>query len=149
MLYQQQPFNGVLISNYDLNTVRSKIEYVEGKKHGAELQWYKNGDPLLERFYVKGFKTGVHKSWWENGNLKFEYHFNNRGEFHGTMREWYQSGDFYRSFNYRNGKEVGAQRLWKPDGTIKANYEVINGERFGLIGLKKCYTVTVNEDEIK
>ena len=39
--------------------------------------------------------------------------------------------------------------MWKDDGTIKANYEVVNGERFGLIGLKKCYTVTVNEDEVK
>jgi antitoxin component YwqK of YwqJK toxin-antitoxin module len=52
-------------------------------------------------------------------------------------------------FNYKNGKETGSQRLWKPDGSIKANYEVVNGERFGLIGLKKCYTVTVDKNEIK
>ena len=39
--------------------------------------------------------------------------------------------------------------MWKYDGTIQANYEVVNRDRFGLIGLKKCYTVTVNKDEIE
>ena len=50
------------------------------------------------------------------------------------------------SFNYINGKEAGKQLLLKSNGNIKANYEVVNGERFGLIGLKKCYTVTKIND---
>ena len=49
------------------------------------------------------------------------------------------------SFHYKNGKEVGSQRLWKADGSIKANYEVVGGERFGLIGLKKCYNMDISE----
>ena len=51
-------------------------------------------------------------------------------------------------FNYKKGKESGSQRLWKTDGSIKANYDVVNGERFGLIGLKKCYQVTVGNDTV-
>ena len=43
----------------------------------------------------------------------------------------------FRDFNYINSKETGSQKLWYETGKIKANYEVINGERFGLIGLKK------------
>ena len=35
--------------------------------------------------------------------------------------------------------------LWDLNGNIKANYEVINGERYGLIGLKKCFTVFDNK----
>ena len=79
----------------------------------------------------------------------FEYHFNKKGEFHGIVKEWYKSGQIFRDFNYFAGKELGRQRMWKYDGTIKANYEVVNRDRFGLIGLKKCYTVTVNKDEIE
>lgn len=149
MFYNESPFEGQLVAKYVSGTVKSKIDYVDGKRHGCETQWYKNGAKLLERFYIKGFKTGVHRSWWESGHLKFEYHFNDKGEFHGLVKEWYKSEQIFRDFNYNQGKESGSQRLWKPDGTIKANYEVVNGERFGLIGLKKCYMVTVNKDDIE
>ncbi|MFD2727283.1 toxin-antitoxin system YwqK family antitoxin [Hyunsoonleella rubra] len=149
LFHDHSPFNGAVILKYDSGGIRSEMEYTDGKKHGTEIKWNENGDKVLERFYTNGFKTGIHKSWWEKGHLKFEYHFNDKGMHHGPMKEWYQSGQPLRVFNYENGKEVGPQRLWKPDGSIKANYEVLNGERFGLIGLKKCYTVTVNQDEIK
>lgn len=149
LFYNKVPFEGLLVSYYEPEKLKSKIEYVGGKKHGFENQWYKNGEKLIERFYKAGFKTGTHKSWWEDGMLKFEYHFNEKGEFHGIVKEWYKNAQVFSDFNYVNGKEVGSQRMWKNNGTIKANYEVVNGERFGLIGLKKCYTVTVNENDIK
>ncbi|MGC6430988.1 MAG: toxin-antitoxin system YwqK family antitoxin [Jejuia sp.] len=149
LLYQGYEFDGVVISNYDTGEKLSQIEYKSGKKHGQEIRWYKTGDQLLERFYVEGYKTGIHRSWWPNRNLKFEYHFNEKGEHHGVMNEWCESGQPLKAFNFENGKELGTQKLWKHNGNIKANYEVVNGERFGLIGLKKCYIVTVDKDEIK
>ena len=149
LLYNEKPFNGVILEYYEPEKLKSKIDYVDGKKHGTEAQWYENGNQVIERFYKEGFKTDVHKSWWEDGTQKFEYHFNKKGEFHGVVKEWYKNTQIFRDFNYVEGKEVGLQRMWKTDGTIKANYEVVHGERFGLIGLKKCYTVTVNEDEVK
>ena len=149
LFYNKVPFKGLLVEYYSVEDLKSVIEYVDGKKQGYERHRFKNGSLAMERFYRNGFKTGIHKAWWENGTLKFEYHFNDKGEFHGQVNEWSPSGQLYMSFNYKNGKEVGSQRLWKVDGSIKANYEVINGERFGLIGLKKCYTVTVNSDEVK
>ncbi|PWH83180.1 hypothetical protein DIS18_01100 [Algibacter marinivivus] len=149
LFYNEVPFEGVLVSYYAPEKLKSKIEYIEGRKHGSENQWYKNGNKLVERFYKDGYKTGIHKSWWEDGTPKFEYHFNEKGEFDGNVKEWHKNAQIFRDFNYVAGKESGKQRMWKIDGTIKANYEVVNGERFGLIGLKKCYTVTVNKDEIK
>jgi antitoxin component YwqK of YwqJK toxin-antitoxin module len=47
-----------------------------------------------------------------------------------------------------NGKEEGTQKAFKSDGRIKANYTVINGERFGLIGMKRCFTVDNEESQI-
>lgn len=149
LFYRDVPFNGIISEYYTYKTIKSKTDYKEGKKHGTEMRWYKDGSKLSERFYSGGFKTGVHRSWWPSGDLKFEYHFNDKGEFHGVVKEWYKSGQIFRDFNYRKGKEDGKQRMWKTDGSIKANYEVVDGERFGLIGLKKCYTVTVNSDDIE
>lgn len=145
----EKPFSGILISKYHTEALKSEIQYRKGKKHGFEKKWSITGDLLEERFYIKGLKSGIHKAWWQEGSPQFEYHFNDHGEFHGMVKEWYASGQQYMDFNYVNGKENGNQRLWKEDGAVKANYTVINNERFGLIGLKKCYTVTVNKDEIK
>lgn len=147
--FDEKPFTGILQNFFSNVQLQSEVVYIEGKKDGAEKQWFVNGALAIERFYEEGVKIGVHKAWWENGSHKFEYHFNDRGEFHGNVKEWYADGRLFRDFNYKKGREVGSQKLWKPDGSIKSNYEVINGERFGLIGLKKCYTVTVNSDEIK
>lgn len=147
LFYNDIAFSGMLVSYYSEDVLRSEIQYEKGKKHGFEKQWYPNGQKIIERYYAEGVKTGIHKAWWESGDKKFEYHFNEKGEFHGLVKEWYKSSQLFRAFNYVNGKEVGSQKLYKNDGTIKANYEVVNGERFGLIGLKKCYSLTVDSDE--
>jgi antitoxin component YwqK of YwqJK toxin-antitoxin module len=134
-------FSGRLTTRFENNKLKSEIFYTKGKKHGSEKYWSKSGALIQERFYKNGYKTGTHSAWWSPKSPKFVYHFNNQGAFHGEVKEWYRSGQLYMSFNYENGNENGRQQLWKVDGTIKANYEVVNGERFGLIGLKKCNNV--------
>ncbi|NER14156.1 hypothetical protein GWK08_11940 [Leptobacterium flavescens] len=149
LYFKKRVFTGFLVTYFPKGDLRSKIEYKDGRKHGFEQQWFTNGKLALDRHYTKGKKTGVHRAWWEKGSPKFTYHFNHSGEYHGSVKEWYPSGRLYRYFNYTNGKETGRQQLWKDDGSIKANYQVVEGERFGLIGLKKCYTVTSNSTEIR
>ncbi len=140
--YQSIPFNGIMVSYHPDFTLKSRVQYFDGRKQGIEHYWFENGKPAMERHYSKGVKTGIHRAWWIEGNLKFEYHFNEDGAYNGSVKEWYASNQLFREFNYENGKEVGSQRLWKSNGNIKANYIVSNGDRFGLIGLKKCATVS-------
>ena len=149
LFYKDAPFSGNLISYYTEDILKSDIQYLRGKKEGYEKEWYTTRDLAQERYYANGIKIGIHKSWWQNGNNKFVYHFNNIGEYHGNVKEWYDTGNLYRDFNYISGREEGSQKLWYQNNKIKANYEVVNGERFGLIGLKKCFTVTKGIDEIK
>lgn len=149
LFFNESPFTGNLIAKHENGKLKSNVQYVAGRKHGYEKHFYINEALSVERFYNKGLKIGIHKALWQDATPKFEYHFNEKGEYDGVVKEWYNTGQIYRFFNYENGKEIGSQRLWKLDGNIKANYEVVNGERFGLIGLKKCYTVTVNSDEVE
>ena len=148
LYYNEVPLEGRLVTNFDRKTPKSEIAYRIGRKNGKEMRWHADGSLAMERFYTNGYKTGIHKAWWQNGKAKFTYHFNDKGEYNGTVKEWYISGQPYRSFNYVNGQEKGSQRLWKKDGSIKANYEVRDGDRFGLIGLKKCFTVTLNNSNV-
>ena len=139
----QDLFQGYLISRYDSDSLKSKVFYAQGRKQGIEQFWFENGSLATERKYSKGIKIGIHKAWWENGNPKFEYHFDPNGAYHGSVLEWYENGNQYRKFNYSHGKEAGRQTMLDIDGKIKANYDVANGERFGLVGLKKCDPVVM------
>ena len=143
ILYKNVNFTGDLVYYYDSNKTKPQIKcsYKNGLKEGLEEIWYDNAQLNSKRFYNKGIKVGEHKGWWENGNSKFYYHYNHKGEYTGKVKEWYFNGTPYKEFTYLKGNEEGSQKLWKQNGNIKANYVVINGERFGLIGLKKCEPV--------
>lgn len=108
---------------------------------GQELVYYPNGQLSTQRWYCFDVKVGLHLGYWESGLPKFKYEIDEFGRYHGEVKEWYASGQLYKHFNYSEGQEVGRQQMWKSDGRIKANYEIKNGEKFGLIGLKRCYTV--------
>ena len=145
LFLNNKPFKGILLSYHENGTKKSEIRYKKGKKYGIEKKWYKDGKIRMERQYFNGIKINIHKGWWDNEKLKYRYVFDNNGRYNGKVEEWYVNGQKLREFNYTEGLENGKQKLWDLDGDIKANYEVINGERYGLIGLKKCFTIVENE----
>jgi antitoxin component YwqK of YwqJK toxin-antitoxin module len=147
LFYNNTPFNGTLKSFNHVNKTKNTVSYLNGKKEGAERKIFLN-DSLAEiRFYKKGLKVGVHKGWTRKGQQMFEYPYSKNGVYHGAIKEWYDNGQLVRVFNYVNGKEAGSQKMWLSNGNIRANYTVVNGERFGLIGLKKCYSVKTNDEK--
>ena len=145
LFLNNKPFKGILLSYHENGTKKSEIRYKKGKKYGMEKKWYKDGKIRMERQYYNGIKINIHKGWWDNEKLKYRYVFDNNGRYNGKVEEWYVNGQKLREFNYTEGLENGKQKLWDLDGNIKANYEVINGERYGLIGLKNCFTIVENE----
>lgn len=149
LFYKGIPFTGELHTVDSLMKTKNTIQYKNGKKEGSAIKEYDNGKLAEIRFYTNGNKSGVHKAWWTNGNLKFEYHFNANGEYNGEVKEWYKNGQQVKAFHFINGKEEGSQKMWQPDGKIRANFVTKNGERFGLVGLKKCYSVNIKNEEFK
>jgi antitoxin component YwqK of YwqJK toxin-antitoxin module len=147
VFYEKAPFLGIIKNFDEVNQTNNRAMYVDGKKDGVEEKRFLNEAIAEQRFYTDGLKSGIHKSWWKNGVLKFEYHFDNKGFYNGTVKDWYQNGQLVKEFNYVNGKEKGPQKMWLINGNIKANYTVVNGDRFGLIGLKKCFTVKTNNEK--
>jgi antitoxin component YwqK of YwqJK toxin-antitoxin module len=141
LFYNNTPFDGILLEFDQINGTNNESNYVGGKKEGIERKVYTNNMLAEERMYDKGLKIGIHKGWYKDGSVKFEYHYGN-GMYDGSFKEWYQNGIPLKDFNYKKGKEYGSQKMWLSNGKIRANYVVKNGERFGLIGLKKCYSVT-------
>jgi len=147
LFFDEETYSGTVEEYYLKGKLKSTSLYFQGKRQGDFKGWYKNGNKWFKRFYTRGLKTGIHQGWFDNGKPMFEYHFNEKGVYNGKVTEWYKNGVLLKEFSFKEGKEEGSQKMWQPNGKIKANFVTKEGERFGLVGLKKCYTVhTINEE---
>ena len=146
LFFDAAVYSGIVNEFYKTGELKSISEYYQGKRQGNFLGWYKNGNKWFERFYINGLKAGEHKGWFPNCQKMFHYQFNNKGQYNGFVKDWHANGVFGKYFNFENGKEKGAQKMWNLKGKIKANFFTIDGERHGLIGLKKCISVLTNKD---
>ena len=146
LYHEKNVFTGVLKSFDSVNQTHNTVTYRNGKKEGEERKLFINNELAERRFYSRGIKVGTHKAWSTNGQQKFEYPYNDNGVYHGTIKEWYPNGQLVKEFHYSSGKEIGTQKMWTSKGKLVANYAVVKGERFGLIGLKKCYSVNTKDE---
>jgi antitoxin component YwqK of YwqJK toxin-antitoxin module len=72
VVYQNIPFTGVLISNYDDGNLQNKSEYLNGLPHGLCEEFYANGKLKKTWNAENGRVTGIEKEFYENGLLKME-----------------------------------------------------------------------------
>mgnify|MGYP005990188139 FL=1 len=147
LYFNNKPYSGVVNEFYENESLKSKSEYYNGKREGDYFGWYANGSKWFQRFYSKGIKVKTHKGWFKNGQQMFEYQINNKGVYDGFVKDWHLNGQIAKHFNFLNGKETGSQKMWKPNGKIRANFYTVEGERFGLIGLKNCVSVLSKNKE--
>lgn len=141
LYYNGDPYSGVLNEGYDNGKLKSSSVYKEGERSGFYKGWYPKGNKWFERYYINNAKTGIHLGWYDNKVKMFEYQFNTKGEYDGYVKNWYPNGVLAKHFIFEKGKETGTQKMWNDEGKIKANFYTVNGERHGLIGLKKCVSV--------
>ena len=149
LYYNNAVYTGKIITTTAQDKLVSEQLFVKGRLHGIWRQWYPDGKQKEVRPYANGIKVGTHSGWWQNGHKKFNYQLDDSGRYDGSVKEWYQTGQLFKCFNYKKGKEEGRQQMYDADGKVRANFFTINGERFGKIGVKKCYEVTVNTTTIK
>lgn len=149
LFFKDKLFSGIVNEYYTSSKIKSSSQYYQGKREGFYNGWYQNGTKWFERNYTNGFKTKTHLGWFDNGSLMFRYQFNNQGDYNGEIVEWYANKQKFKEFHFVDGVEDGSQKMWQPNGKIKANYVTKNGERFGVIGLKKCYTVNTKNEAIQ
>ena len=134
-------YSGVSRENYSDGSLQSETFWENGKREGLFSSWYENGQLKEKRYYRGNRKEGEHLGWYENGELRFQFNFSN-GNYHGSCSQWYSDGSRYSLFHYENGEEVGSQQMWEANGRVRANYIVKNGRRYGIIGSKRCVTIS-------
>jgi len=85
-----------------------KIEYVcnkneDGKEHGKEIYFYRNGQKMYEYNNKNGEVDGKYLVWHENGRKKIEANYKN-GILEGYCKEWYENGGMKKQGKFKNGE---------------------------------------------
>lgn len=137
-LYQDdETFTGTHESFHPSGSLKSRIDYLDGLKHGSCQTWHDNGQRSEQRRYVANRKHGEHRGWFADGSPRFILTFLN-GVYHGKCQQWYSNGQMFTETNFAHGVEIGSQKAWEANGKLRANYVVRDGHRYGLIGSKLC-----------
>ena len=108
-LFKQIKFTGTDIVKSSSGNVVRKYTYVNGEKHGAQVEWFDDGQLFKKHNYVNEKQHGIQRNWNSNGQLSYEYNYEN-GKKHGIQRSWNSTGKLNYEHNYVNGKRHGVQR---------------------------------------
>ncbi len=110
LVYQQgvdQPFSGVVYTNYDSNpdNVQRQYQdtYEDGKLHGLTTQWYKNGQKYKEGSYKHGDADGIWTWWFRDGKMKQKVSYS-KGVVEGDYEIYFDNGNLWARILYKNGK---------------------------------------------
>ena len=132
--YSKNLKNGFSILYDSIGFIIKKIRYVDGKKDGKELIYYKGTNIVKEENNFKnGLKDGVSLEYKENQQLKTIYHFNmgivykkeqiNRldsdGNKQGVWREYHDNGMLKEEAYYFHGLQDGIVKKYNNKGDLE------------------------------
>lgn len=142
--YKDKPFNGEALQYHNNgNSISEKTTFRNGKKHGKQEKYFKDGTLSFLANYSNGLRNGKVISWWKSGNKRSESNYV-IGIANGKQYQWYPNGSKFKTITLVNGKEEGLQQSWRQNGKLYNNYEAKNGRIFGLKRATLCFQL---EDE--
>jgi hypothetical protein len=89
----------------------------DGKTHGLNKAWYKNGILSHEFPYKNGKIHGLTKQYYETGNILEIGSFKN-GQLHGVFKTFYENGVLAKETMFKNGIQHGFETLYKESGGV-------------------------------
>ena len=108
--FSDVPFSGV-------TTGIEQITFKNGKRDGAHIRYYDNGQLWFKGNNKNGERDGASVSYWDNGQLKSKGDLKN-GEEEGAWVSYYENGELFSKGNWKNGNREGAFVAYYKDGTV-------------------------------
>ncbi|GAB3442562.1 hypothetical protein GCM10027570_09670 [Streptomonospora sediminis] len=91
VLYNGEPFTGEVIETNKEGDVVSLVTYKMGIEHGPWVEWYSNGQKMVEGHNHQGSAVGTWKKWHKNGVIS-EERIHNDNHRAATYRSWDKNG---------------------------------------------------------
>lgn len=101
----------------------------EGLRNGEWKDFYSNGALKSKGQYLNGKKVGLWKHYYPNGTLEQKGNYNTEGLADGEWLWFYESSDTLKIVNYRRGLEEGMMMEYSRGGNLIAKGEYIEGKR--------------------
>ena len=99
---------------------------------GKYVEYFKNGQKLIEKDYKNGKLEGLVTEWHENGQKKSEIKTKNGKVVDGLQTSWYENGQKETEVNWKNDKLEGLQTSWYENGQKETEVNYKNGKAEGL-----------------
>ena len=139
--------SGCILDHYPDHTISKKIRVFEGKREGASLTFFANGELQISEEYKNNRLNGEVKRWSQkNGYVQVALLQYQAGRLHGEQKKWYDTGELHKVLNMNRGKEEGMQKAYRKNGAFYANYQALNGRSFGMKRSNLC--VELNDEKI-
>lgn len=138
-----QPKNGEWISRRDNGTIKTRVNYQNGIKHGISSLYHADGKTVqLAMPYVNGQRHGTSKKYFEGGQIYAETNYQDN-VLHGVRKTYYRSGQLKSSITYDLGEPFPDLQEFYKSGNEK-EMPVLTYERFG-----NTLRVSVDTEECK
>ncbi|RBP51057.1 ankyrin repeat domain-containing protein [Arenicella xantha] len=112
------------------------LSFKQGKLHGQQKFFTKNGAPFVELTYVEGLAHGAYNAWYEDGQPMLEASLQ-QGKWHDEVKLFHPSGLLIKHLSYLEGRRHGTQFIFQEDGEpmIEAHYK--QGKKHGRFNFTK------------
>ena len=101
----------------DRNGIRYEVNSEVGFT-GKYVEYFKNGQKLIEKDYKNGKLEGLVTKWHENGQKKSEIKTKNGKVVDGLLIEWHENGQKRSEANWKNGDFDGVVTFWDKEGNV-------------------------------
>ena len=97
------PFSGVLVKYVD--SIKQEKNYVQGKLHGLQKSYFKNGELSTITLYTNGNQNGRRIEYYECGSKKLNANYT-QGDLDGIFEEWSTDGLLVMRKTFYKGKLI-------------------------------------------
>ena len=112
--------------------VKFEINIISGKRDGAFIEYYLDGQVKVNANYNIGEFNGPHKTYYENDKKSKDCNYE-KGELHGEYKEYHENGNLKSQTQYKKGTQTGETKSFYNNGNIYREVNCVNGEYEGEI----------------
>ena len=135
-IFKSSRKQGLWKKYYSDGTLKSEIQYVNGRPLGEFKTFHPNGQVEEQGNWKGRVYTGGFERYYEDGTIAQKKVFNEKGKTEGVVEYYHSNGQLELSFNTNNGKESGTATRYWPNGDIKETIEfdqIGDGTSSGII----------------
>ncbi len=116
-------YTGTREVKFDNGKIKTRVEYVDGKRHGSAIQYYPTGKVHLSDTYIHGKRDGVSKYYYQDGAIYRETDYHN-GMRDGWVKEYHTNGQIKYKAGYANDEATGEFIAYDASGSPKPQPEM-------------------------